>query len=81
MYCQKPWTDLNNFSVDGRMDVCCITTGPSQERYALGNIFEQDFQEVWNGERMKEFRRTVNTPQKLPPCARCPMANNYSPPF
>jgi radical SAM protein with 4Fe4S-binding SPASM domain len=81
VYCQKPWTDLNNFSVDGRMDVCCITTGPSQERYALGNIFEQDFQEVWNGERMKEFRRTVNTPQKLPPCARCPMANNYSPPF
>jgi len=81
VYCQKPWTDLNNFTVDGRMDVCCIATGPSQERYALGNIFEQDFQQIWNGERMKEFRRTVNTPDKLPPCARCPMANNYSPPF
>jgi radical SAM protein with 4Fe4S-binding SPASM domain len=81
VYCQKPWTDLNNFTVDGRMDVCCIATGPSQERYALGNIFTQDFQQVWNGERMKEFRRTVNTPSKLPPCARCPMANNYTPPF
>jgi radical SAM protein with 4Fe4S-binding SPASM domain len=81
VYCQKPWTDLNNFTVDGRMDVCCIATGPSQERYALGNIFDQNFQEIWNGERMKEFRRTVNTPEKLPPCARCPMANNYSPPF
>ena len=81
IYCQKPWTDLNNFTVDGRMDVCCITTGPSQERYALGNIFKQDFQEIWNGERMKEFRRTVNTEDKLPPCARCPMANNYKPPF
>ena len=80
-YCQKPWTDLNNFTVDGRMDVCCITTGPSQERYALGNIFEQDFQQIWNGERMKEFRRTVNAKDKLPPCARCPMANNYRPPF
>jgi radical SAM protein with 4Fe4S-binding SPASM domain len=81
IYCQKPWTDLNNFTVDGRMDVCCITTGPSQERYALGNIFEQDFQQIWNGERMKEFRRTVNAKDKLPPCARCPMANNYKPPF
>ena len=81
IYCQKPWTDLNNFTVDGRMDVCCITTGPSQERYALGNIFEQDFQQIWNGERMKEFRRTANVKDKLPPCVRCPMANNYSPPF
>ncbi len=81
IYCQKPWTDLNNFTVDGRMDVCCIATGPSQERYALGNIFEQDFQQIWNGERMKEFRRTVNAKDKLPPCARCPMANNYKPPF
>lgn len=81
IYCQKPWTDLNNFTVDGRMDVCCIATGPSQERYALGNIFQQDFQGIWNGERMKEFRRTVNTKDKLPPCVRCPMANNYRAPF
>ena len=81
IYCQKPWTDLNNFTVDGRMDVCCITTGPSQERYALGNIYKQDFQEIWNGVPMREFRRTVNKKEKLPPCARCPMANNYQPPF
>lgn len=81
IYCQKPWTDLNNFTVDGRMDVCCIATGPSQERYALGNIYKQDFQEIWNGEPMKEFRRTVNAKDKLPPCARCPMANNYRAPF
>ncbi|CAN5432033.1 hypothetical protein BH11PSE11_BH11PSE11_02580 [soil metagenome] len=81
IYCQKPWTDLNNFTVDGRMDVCCITTGESQKRYALGNISDNSFQEIWNGERMKEFRRTVNAPDKLPPCERCPMANNYRSPF
>jgi radical SAM protein with 4Fe4S-binding SPASM domain len=81
IYCQKPWTDLNNFTVDGRMDVCCIATGPSQQRYALGNIYKHDFQKIWNGEQMKEFRRTVNAKDKLPPCARCPMANNYRPPF
>lgn len=80
-YCQKPWTDINNFTVDGRMDVCCITTGPSQEHYALGNIFEQDFQSIWNGDKMREFRRTVNSDTPLPPCQRCPMAYGYQGPF
>lgn len=81
-YCQKPWTDLNNFTVDGRMDVCCIATGRSQTRYALGNIFEQSFQDIWNGPVAREFRRTVNHPhQALPPCARCPMAYQYQGPL
>lgn len=80
-YCQKPWTDLNNFSVDGRMDVCCITTGASQERYQLGNLLQQDFQSVWNGERAQEFRRTVNSSEPLPPCQRCPMAYAYQGPM
>jgi len=80
-YCQKPWTDINNFTVDGRMDVCCITTGSSQEHYSLGNILEQDFQDVWNGKQMREFRRTVNSEKPLPPCQRCPMAYGYQGPF
>lgn len=75
IYCQKPWTDLNNFSVDGRMDVCCITTGESQEKYALGNLCVDNFQEIWNGPVVKRFRSTVNVESKrLPPCSRCPMA-------
>jgi radical SAM protein with 4Fe4S-binding SPASM domain len=76
-YCQKPWTDLNNFTVDGRMDVCCIATGASQERYQLGNLKRQSFQEIWNGPTAREFRRTVNGSNKLPPCARCPMSYAY----
>lgn len=81
-YCQKPWTDLSNFSVDGRMDVCCIATGESQKRYAWGNIFEQTFQEIWNGQTARDFRKTVNhTDKALPPCARCPMAYQYQGPM
>jgi radical SAM protein with 4Fe4S-binding SPASM domain len=76
-YCQKPWTDLNNLTVDGRMDVCCIATGGTQQMYALGNIFTQEFQEIWNGPVMRNFRRTVNDAEKLPPCQRCPMAYSY----
>jgi radical SAM protein with 4Fe4S-binding SPASM domain len=82
MYCHKPWTDLHNFTVDGRMDVCCIATGPSQKRYELGNLTTQRFQEVWNGPVAREFRRTVNDPVKaLPPCQRCPMARAYQGPY
>jgi MoaA/NifB/PqqE/SkfB family radical SAM enzyme len=81
IYCQKPWTDIANFSVDGRMDVCCIATGASQERFALGNMFEHDFQTIWNGSVMREFRRTVNGSAPLPPCQRCPMAHAYQGPF
>ncbi|HET7698339.1 MAG TPA: radical SAM/SPASM domain-containing protein [Vicinamibacterales bacterium] len=80
-YCQKPWTDLHNFSVDGRMDVCCIATGESQTRYALGNLMTQSFQEVWNGPVAREFRRTVNSSTPLPPCRRCPMAYAYQGPL
>ena len=80
-YCQKPWTDLHNFTVDGRMDVCCIATGESQARYGLGNLTTQSFQEVWNGARAREFRRTVNSGTPLPPCQRCPMLFAYQGPL
>ena len=80
-YCQKPWTDLHNFSVDGRMDVCCIATGESQTRYSLGNLLTQSFQDVWNGPVAREFRRTVNSGTPLPPCRRCPMAFAYQGPL
>ena len=76
-YCQKPWTDMNNFTVDGRMDVCCIATGASQEGYQLGNLNRQGFQEIWNGPMAQKFRRSVNSANKLPPCARCPMSYAY----
>ncbi|WP_417821156.1 radical SAM/SPASM domain-containing protein [Terasakiella sp.] len=80
-YCQKPWTDLNNFSVDGRIDVCCIATGPSQAKYQWGNLLFQSFQEVWNSKVAQEFRRTVNGKDPLPPCARCPMTKSFQAPY
>lgn len=75
VYCQKPWTDLSNFTVDGRMDVCCIATGESQKEYALGYLSQNRFQDIWNGPMAQKFRRTVNRQEhRLPPCSRCPMA-------
>jgi len=79
--CHKPWTDMANFTVGGRIDVCCIATGDSQKRYELGDFTTQNLQEIWNGKRMREFRRTVNSKEPLPPCARCPMLYAYQGPF
>ena len=28
-------------------------------KYSIGNIFEQPFEEIWNGEKAKEFRRSI----------------------
>lgn len=77
IYCQKPWTEISNFTVDGKMDICCIATGVGGDKYALGNFIHDDFQRFWNGERMKEFRRTVNSGDKLGVCIDCPMAYAY----
>jgi radical SAM protein with 4Fe4S-binding SPASM domain len=77
IFCQKPWTDLHNFTVDGRLDVCCIATGSSQEQYKLGNLTSDSFQDIWNGPAAKQFRRTVNSKNPLPPCARCPLGYAY----
>jgi wyosine [tRNA(Phe)-imidazoG37] synthetase (radical SAM superfamily) len=80
-YCQKPWTDISSFTVDGRTDVCCIATGSSQKHFALGNFLTDGFQSMWNGDRMREFRRTVNSGKPLPPCQRCPLHFAYQGPL
>ena len=38
----------------GDVYVCCP---PWCRSYSFGNIFEQSFDEIWNGERAREFRR------------------------
>lgn len=67
--CQKPWTDYNNYSVDGTMDVCCLATG---QEFSLGKASELTFEEIWNGEMAKRFRRTINSAEPLLSCKACP---------
>ncbi|MDR2406577.1 MAG: SPASM domain-containing protein, partial [Bacteroidales bacterium] len=51
-------TPFNNFgiSIDGTIYPCCNSWC---QHYAFGNIFESDFQSVWNSDKAKEFRRTI----------------------
>ena len=40
-------------------DVSCCWCPYLEHRYKYGNIFRQDFEEIWNGEKAKRFRRNV----------------------
>jgi len=54
---------------NGDVVPCCRD---AQGEYIMGNIFEQDFYEIWNGEKFREFRRKVNSDQKnLELCRLC----------
>ena len=38
----------------------------------MGNVFEQPFDDVWNGRKFRAFRRLLRKEQRLPLCERCP---------
>ena len=45
-------------SMQGDVYVCCP---PWSNSYSLGNIYKETFDEIWNGEKAKEFRRQFIT--------------------
>ena len=54
---------------NGDVVPCCRD---AQGEYVMGNILEQDFNEIWNGRKFKEFRRRVNSDQaNLGLCRLC----------
>jgi MoaA/NifB/PqqE/SkfB family radical SAM enzyme len=46
---------------------------PFLRKYSFGNVFEQDFKEIWNSQRYKTFRKTITNPNAPVPilCAGC----------
>ena len=53
--CMAPFSEIS-IDIDGNVNCCCMEY---TKNYCWGNIFEQSFEEIWNGERAKEFRRDV----------------------
>jgi radical SAM protein with 4Fe4S-binding SPASM domain len=54
-FCSRPFHCLDIYP-DGRVYSCCPAW---TDEYYLGNIFEQNFNEVWNGEKAKKFRASI----------------------
>jgi radical SAM protein with 4Fe4S-binding SPASM domain len=65
--CFDPWTQFM-VSADGSVSTCCHTHST-----IMGNIFRQSFDEIWNGEIYRYFRRTVNTTNPPSDCLQCPI--------
>jgi radical SAM protein with 4Fe4S-binding SPASM domain len=57
-------------SLDGYVTPCCRRQNPDAINF--GNVFEEDFADIWNNEAYRAFRRTFinNTPNPI--CDACP---------
>ena len=52
-YCRHPFETMMIQNTGEVYCCCCYWT----DFYSFGNIFEQSFDEIWNGEKAREFRR------------------------
>jgi radical SAM protein with 4Fe4S-binding SPASM domain len=64
--CLLPWLQCF-ISVRGELSPCCATY--TNESFSAGNVFEQDFEAVWNGPKMQSIRRLFRSRQN--PFAVC----------
>ena len=65
-WCQMAMNYLK-VTPDGRVYPCC--RGP--EELEMGNVLEQPFEAIWNGERYREFRRRMFAGEYPAVCATC----------
>lgn len=65
--CKVPWCQVN-FDYNGNVHFCA-----DYPDYIIGNIMENDFYDIWNGERAQKFRNELkNAPEGIfPGCLRC----------
>jgi MoaA/NifB/PqqE/SkfB family radical SAM enzyme len=65
--CPIPWIGLNilpNFEVTPGGGVLGCN-------YVIGNLEEESIKEIWNGNKMKEFRNRLRTQGVFPSCIKC----------
>lgn len=66
--CKWPWRDLF-INFQGFVTPCALVSDP--EIVNFGNIFEEEFEGIWNGPRYQEFRRLVRSRQYPEFCDAC----------
>ena len=64
-FCQNPWARAV-VQPDGAMVVC-----QGFHDYELGNVRDQPFDALWNGEAMRRFRASLTEDGLFPYCSRC----------
>jgi len=65
-YCTMPWAHLH-VSTNGNVLPCCI----ADWRQPLGNINTETFDELWNNQEFRDFRRRMMRDEKDSRCGAC----------
>lgn len=76
-YCEFPWTSLTVMA-DGSVVPC---TQDFDAEMCMGNVNEQSLEEIWNGEKYREFRRwhvTGEFPEGFKCAGRCDLKKLHS---
>lgn len=65
------WPFRNLFiTVDGFLTPCCIR--PNPEIFNFGNIYKDNFLEIWNGSKYQDFRQSLIEDKNNFICDKCP---------
>ncbi len=67
-FCVMPWVHFH-VTQYGTVTPCC--QAPWQEEQAFGNINKQSVKEIWQGEKIKAFRKTILNGEQDTRCASC----------
>ena len=65
--CYEPWRRLS-IQNSGKVFPCCSTYG---NEVIIGDICDNSIYEIWNGEKMKELRKSINSEKEDTGCVRC----------
>ncbi len=63
-YCNMPWNDAY-FASDGTVFPCCVMSEK------LGNMKQQEWKDIWNGQAYRSLRRTVHSWNPSSVCRHC----------
>jgi radical SAM protein with 4Fe4S-binding SPASM domain len=60
-------------TANGNVLPCCISPWVARDydKLILGNALAQPFDQIWNGERYREFRTTFESDRPPDPCRGC----------
>ncbi len=67
-FCVMPWVHFH-ITQYGTVTPCC--QAPWQEEQAFGNINKQSIKEIWQGEKIKAFRKAILNGEQDTRCASC----------
>jgi radical SAM protein with 4Fe4S-binding SPASM domain len=55
----------------GNVYPCCAGETLGRDSLILGNLYEQSFEEIWNGKKIQKLRRRLIEKEYLPACKEC----------